>query len=456
VNEILVVDDEKDIREQITGLLEDEGYQTRSAPDGATALKEIEKRQPDLLLLDVWLGDPAYDDLKLLEMIREKNLNIPIIMISGHGTVETAVKAIKLGAFDFIEKPFKTERLFLVIQRALETAQLRRENQALKSQFQSTSELVGSSNAIFQLKKNIEKVAPVNSRVLLIGPFGVGKELIAHQIHVLSLRADGPFLSVNCEGRPDELNERLFGAEGAKAGNLGAFEQAHKGTLYLEDVSSLSADLQSQLVRLLHDGTFTRYNGNQKVKVDVRVLASTRHDLKKLVLEGKFREDLYYRLNIVPLHIPALSERREDIPQLVEHFVKEISRSEGIRSRVFSNQALNLMHSYHWPGNIHELRAVVERVLLLSPAANDQPVTTDELPGELKGESANIQGAEDLLSLPLREARENFERDYLLAQVNKFSGNISRTASFIGMERSALHRKLRHLQLERKEKGFGT
>lgn len=456
MHEILVVDDEKDIREQITGLLEDEGYQTRSAAEGASALAEIEKRQPDLLVLDVWLGDPKYDDLKLLEMIQAKNLNIPIVMISGHGTVETAVKAIKMGAFDFIEKPFQTDRLFLVIKRALETAKLRRENQALKTQFQNTSELIGSSNAIFQLKKNIEKVAPVNSRVLLVGPYGAGKELIAQQIHEQSLRHDGPFLSINCDGKSDDLEERLFGYESEDGSVIGAFEQTHKGTLYLEDVSSLSSNIQSQLVRILHDGTFSRLNSNQKIKVDVRVLASTRHDLKSLVEEGKFREDLYYRLNIVPLHIPALSERREDIPQLVDHFVQEISESEGIRSRTFSEQALNLMHSYTWPGNIHELRAVVERVLLLSPADNDQPVSTDELPGELKGETANIHGAEDLLALPLREAREQFERDYLLAQVNKFSGNISRTASFIGMERSALHRKLRHLQLERKEKGFGT
>lgn len=453
---ILIVDDETDIRIQLTGLLDDEGYKTRAASTGAQALKEIEEQQPDLIVLDVWLGDPVYDDLKLLEMIHTTNPNIPILMISGHGTIETAVRAIQLGAYDFIEKPFQVDRFLHIVSRVFETSKLKRENQSLRQTFQKSSEMIGGSPLMTQLRKSIEKVAPANSRILIEGPFGVGKEHTARHIHSLSARSQGPFVRINCDRPLEELRKDLFGCEGHEAKVMGALENAHNGTLYLEDINALPSEVQSQFVKTLHEGSFMRDNGNQKIKVDVRVLASTRVDLKAMVEEGKFREDLYYRVNVVSLHVPALKERREDIPRLVAYFTDLISKREGVKTREFSEGALALLQSYEWPGNVHELMTVVERALVLPQADNDEAVSSDEVSGELRFESSDLASVEDLLSLPLREARECFERSYLLAQVNKFSGNISRTASFVGMERSALHRKLRTLQLERREKSFGT
>lgn len=455
--DILIVDDEPDIRDLVAGSLTDEGYTCRVASTGEKALEEISLRQPHLLILDVWLGDPKYDGLKILELIKKTNADLPVVMISGHGTVETAVNAIKLGAYDFIEKPFKTDRLLLVVSRALEAASLRRENRHLKEETKPP-QMIGSSPAIQMVRKTIEKVAPTNSRILMTGAAGVGKELAAREIHASSKRALGPFLVLHCQSSSEEcVEEDLFGVEASETSprKLGVLEQAHTGSLFLDEVTGLSLDVQAKLVRFLHEQAFKRGNGHHKVVVDVRVLASSTQNIKDAIEAGLFREDLYYRLNVVTLHLPPLKERLEDIPDLVSYFVERFSHQLGVSKRYFSESALTLMKTYEWPGNVLELRNVVERALIMSPAANDAMVTPDELPPEVRGEelsSLTNQSTPDFLSMSLREAREYFEREYLLAQVQKFAGNISRTASFIGMERSALHRKLRQLQVERKRR----
>ncbi|OJW50152.1 MAG: sigma-54-dependent Fis family transcriptional regulator [Alphaproteobacteria bacterium 41-28] len=455
--DILIVDDEPDIRDLVAGILNDEGFVCRVASTGEKALEEISLRQPNLLILDVWLGDPQYDGLKILELIKKTNSDLPIVMISGHGTVETAVNAIKLGAYDFIEKPFKTDRLLLIVSRALEAANLRRENRHLKEEV-NTPPMIGNSTPIQVVRKTIEKVAPANSRVLMIGPAGVGKELAAREIHETSKRASGPFLVLHCKADSEEsLEEQLFGSEATTnvPRKLGALEQAHGGSLFLDEVTELPLDVQAKLVRFLHEHAFKRVRGDHKVVVDVRMLAASKHDIKAAIERGSFREDLYYRLNVITLHLPPLKERCEDIPELVSYFIERLSRQAGVPKRQFSESTLALMKAYEWPGNVLELRNVVEKALIISPAANDVPVAPHELPPELRGEelpSLTPQSSPDFLSMSLREAREYFEREYLLAQVHKFAGNISRTATFIGMERSALHRKLRQLQVERKRR----
>jgi len=450
--DILIVDDEPDIRNVVSGVLSDEGFTCRVASTGEQALEEISVRQPNLLILDVWLGDPKYDGLKILELIKKTNPELPIVMISGHGTVETAVNAIKLGAYDFIEKPFKTDRLLLIVSRALEAASLRRENRHLKEEI-IPSQMIGNSPAIQIIRKTIEKVAPTNGRILLIGSAGVGKELVAREVHAQSKRASGPFLVFHCKANSGEfIEEQLFGTEATSSSQrqLGAFEQAHSGSLFLDEVTELSLDVQAKLVRFLHEQTFKRVKGEHKVVVDVRIIAGSKYDIKAAIEEGRFREDLYYRLNVISLHLPPLKDRFEDISELVSYFVGRLSRQAGVPKRQFSESTLALMKTYGWPGNVSELRNVVERALIMSPAANDAVVTPDELPPEVRGDeltSLTAQSAPDFLSMPLREAREYFEREYLLAQVQKFAGNISRTATFVGMERSALHRKLRQLQV---------
>jgi two-component system nitrogen regulation response regulator NtrX len=453
--DILIVDDEPDIRDLVSGILTDEGYTARVAATGENALKEISIRQPNLLILDVWLGDPKYDGLKILELIKKTNPELPIVMISGHGTVETAVNAIKLGAYDFIEKPFKTDRLLLIVSRALEAASLRRENRHLKEEM-IPFQMIGNSPAIQMVRKTIEKVAIANSRILMVGPAGVGKELAAREIHNKSKRSTGPFFVLHCKaGSEDSIESQLFGSETVAnfPRKLGILEQAHGGTLFFDEVTELPLDLQAKLVRFLHEQTFKRVGGNQKVAVDVRILAATKYNLRTAIETGAFREDLYYRLNVVGLHLPPLKDRLEDLPEIVSYFVERISRQAGVPKRQFSDATLALMKTYDWPGNVHELRNVVERALIMAPAANDAMVSPEELSPEVRGEelsSVTSQNTPDFLSMSLREAREYFEREYLLAQVQKFAGNISRTASFIGMERSALHRKLRQLHVERK------
>lgn len=453
--DILIVDDEPDIRNLVAEILKDEGFTTRVASTGEKALEEISTRQPHLLILDVWLGDPKYDGLKILEIIKKNNPELPILMISGHGTVETAVNAIKLGAYDFIEKPFNTDRLLLIVSRALEAANLRRENHYLKEEI-NLSELIGNSPALQHVRKTIEKVGPTNSRVFLLGPAGVGKELAARDIHSKSKRNSGPFLVFHCKSDCDaSIEEQLFGAESTAhtQRKVGFLEQAHGGTLFFDEITDLSLRAQAKLVRFLHEQTFKREGGNSNVEVDVRIMAATKYDMKTFIENGQFREDLYYRLNVINLTLPALKDTPEDIPELVSHFIERLSRQGEVTRRQFSEDTLLLMKAYDWPGNIMELRNVVERTLILSPAANDTFVSPDELPPEVRGETISPLATENVpnfLSMSLREAREYFEREYLLAQVQKFAGNISRTATFVGMERSALHRKLRQLQVERK------
>jgi two-component system nitrogen regulation response regulator NtrX len=454
-HDVLIVDDEADIRLMITGLLEDEGYTCRAAGDSDSALEAIRARVPSLVMLDIWLQNSAMDGLDLLQVIQRDHPHLPIVMISGHGTIENAVWAIKHGAYDFIEKPFKTDRILLCVERAIENAALKRENEELRLRAGRDADLIGRSTHVQQLRHNIQKVAPTGSRVLITGPAGAGKEVAARLLHRESRRAQGPFVVLNCAiMHPDRLENELFGVEADGSGEygegakIGTFERAHGGTLVLDEVSDMPLETQGKIVRVLQDQSFMRVGGSRRVEVDVRVIASSNRDLQRLISEGRFREDLYYRLNVVPLTVPALSERREDIPELVEHFVAYAAKSAGLPPRQLSEDALAALQSYGWPGNVRQLRNVIDWLLIMAPGEADEPIRADMLPSEIVSAAPtalNANGHAEIMSLPLREARELFERQYLEAQVTRFGGNISRTAAFVGMERSALHRKLRSL-----------
>ncbi len=452
--EILIVDDEADIRMLITGILDDEGYETREASNSTETLEEIRRRRPDLVILDVWLQNSELDGIEVLTKLKRIDPELPVVIISGHGTIGTAVQAIKLGAYDFIEKPFKSDRLILVVERALEAAELRSENQELRLRVGPDHELVGASAPINQLRQAIEKVAPTGSRVLITGPAGAGKEVVARLLHHNSARAEEAFVALNCAAmHPDRLESELFGSEaGAEGGDsprkIGTFERAHRGTLFLDEVADMPLETQGKIVRVLQEQTFRRLGGDGLVQVDVRVVASTNRDLANLMREGRFREDLYYRLNVVPLSVPALAERREDIPLLVKHFIDLSADVGGLPPRRLTADALAVLQGYDWPGNVRQLRNVIEWVLIMAPGGGGDPVRPDMLPPEIGAAApASLPGetGEEIMSLPLREAREVFERKYLEAQVMRFGGNISRTATFVGMERSALHRKLKSL-----------
>lgn len=452
--EILIVDDEQDICRLIAETLEDENFETRLAHDGPSALEAIKARRPALVILDIWLGDSRFDGMKVLEYIKKDAPELPVLMMSGHGTIETAVTAIKNGAYDFIEKPFKADRLVVLVSRALEAARLRHENFELsKRSGGAVQGLIGSSSSANQLRQMIERIAPTSSRVLITGPSGSGKEIIARLIHAKSKRKDGPFVLMNCANlSPERFEEELFGREEETGVRAGLLEKAHRGTLLLDEVSDLPMETQGKIVRALHASNFERLGGTRKVEVDVRVLASTCRDIKKLVAEGKFREDLFYRLNVVPLKAPSLKERREDIPALVQDLVCRISHSTGLPERRFSGDSLLTLQAYDWPGNIRQLRNVIEWTLIMASDKTIEMITPELLPGEVCGETPALLRSEqstNIMSMPLREARENFEKDYLLAQVARFSGNISQTANFVGMERSALHRKLKTLAIDR-------
>ena len=451
--DILIVDDEADIGRLIVEILEDEGYQCRHATDGTKALEAIRARRPSLAILDIWLGDSRFDGIKLLEIIKKDHADLPVIMMSGHGTIETAVTAIKNGAYDFIEKPFKANRLLLVVERAIEAAKLKRENKELKSKTSILTQLIGTSVSTNQIRQQIERVAATSSRVLISGASGVGKEVVARLIHNKSRREKGPFIVLNCATlSPERFEEELFGHEGEQGIKIGLLEQAHQGTLFLDEVSDMPLETQGKIVRSLQEQTFLRVGGTKKVQVDVRVLASSTQDIKQEVIKGKFREDLYYRLNVVPLRVPCLKERRDDIPQLVEEFTKRIAFAQGLPERIFTKETLLVLQSYDWPGNIRQLKNVIEWILIMTTEKDDVYITPNFLPAEICGETPSLLRNEEsskIMSLPLREAREHFEKDYLLAQVARFSGNISQTANFVGMERSALHRKLKILQIER-------
>lgn len=448
--DILIVDDEADIRELIGGLLEDEGYETREAADADGTLQEIKARKPSLVILDVWLQGSRLDGLELLDELREIDEALPVIVISGHGTIETAVAAIRKGAYDFIEKPFKSDKLLLTVARGLENSRLRQENAELRARSDVQNSLIGTSSGIVQVRQLIDRVGPTNSRVMIEGPSGAGKELVARLIHDKSPRSESDFVAVSAPGMaPDAFEEELFGRENEDGSikHVGLLERAHGGTLYLDEIADMPRDTQSKLLRLLVEQRFRRIGGAADVSVNVRVISSSAKDLRGLISEGRFREDLYHRLAVVPVAVPALAERREDIPHLVQHFIERLRTSAGLPPRVFGDDVMAALQAHGWPGNVRQLRNNVERLLILATGESNAPITLDALPSEVvarEGQDAGFD-AEKMIALSLREARENFEREYLKAQIDRFGGNISRTAAFIGMERSALHRKLKSL-----------
>jgi two-component system nitrogen regulation response regulator NtrX len=450
--EILVVDDEADICELVAGILQDEGYATRTARDSEEALNAIRTRRPGLMFLDIWLQGSKLDGLQLLDAAKQEYPDLPIVMISGHGNIETAVAAIKHGAYDFIEKPFKADRLLLVADRALETSRLKREVRELKSLSPIASGLIGQSHAMNQLRQTVEKVAPTNSRILIIGASGSGKELCARSLHALSNRANGPFVVINAAAiTPERMELELFGTErgdGSQTKKAGALEEAHGGTLFIDEIADMPRETQNKILRVLVDQTFERVGGNSKVSVDVRIVSSTARNLEAEIGAGRFREDLYHRLSVVPIRVPPLAERREDIPLLIDYFMEQISQATGLPKRTIGEDAIAILQSHDWPGNVRQLRNNVERLMILAGGDPNAVVDASMLPqdvGSMVPNMPNGNGGEQLMGLPLREAREMFEREYLVAQISRFGGNISRTAEFVGMERSALHRKLKAL-----------
>ncbi|WP_203292349.1 sigma-54-dependent transcriptional regulator [Maricaulis parjimensis] len=448
--DILIVDDEADIRELIGGLLEDDGYEPREAGDADAALEAIRARKPSLIILDVWLQGSRLDGIELLDEFRALDPDLPVIVISGHGTIETAVAAIRKGAYDFLEKPFKSDKLLLTVKRALETSRLRSENAQLRARTEVQSSLIGESTGIVQVRQLIERVAPTNSRVLIRGPSGAGKETVARLIHEASPRAAADFVAVSAPGMsPEGVELELFGRENddGSVKHVGLLERAHGGTLYLDEIADMPRETQSKLLRLLVEQRFRRIGGAKDVQVNVRVISSTAQDLNTRIQEGTFREDLYHRLAVVPVTVPALAERREDIPSLVHHFVDRLTTSAGFAKREFGEDVMAALQAHSWPGNVRQLRNNIERLLILATGGAAEPITLESLPSEVVTRENQEAGfdAEKMIALSLREARENFEREYLKAQIDRFGGNISRTAAFIGMERSALHRKLKSL-----------
>src|SRR5499433_290895 len=453
--DILIVDDEVDIRELVAGILQDEGYATRTARNSDEALGAIATRRPSLVFLDIWLQGSKLDGLQLLDAVKEEHPELPVVMISGHGNIETAVAAIKRGAYDFIEKPFKADRLVLIADRALETSRLKREVKDLKQLAPLASTLVGHSPSINQLRQTIEKVAPTNSRILIVGPSGSGKELTARTIHGHSARAPGPFVVINAAAiTPERMEIELFGVEvsdGAQARKVGALEEAHGGTLFIDEIADMPRETQNKILRVLVDQTFQRVGGTNKLSVDVRIVSSTSRNIEAEIAAGKFREDLYHRLSVVPIRVPPLAERREDIPDLVHYFMEQISQATGLPKRLIGEDAMAVLQSHDWPGNVRQLRNNVERLIILAGGDPEAVINADMLlpdVGSMVPSMPGGDGGEHLMGLPLRDAREVFEREYLVAQISRFGGNISRTAEFVGMERSALHRKLKALGID--------
>jgi two-component system, NtrC family, nitrogen regulation response regulator NtrX len=454
-SDILIVDDEADIRELVSGILQDEGHVTRTARDSDEALAAVTTRRPNLVFLDIWLQGSKLDGLQLLDAIKQEHHELPVVMISGHGNIETAVAAIKKGAYDFIEKPFKADRLVLVAERALETSRLKREVRQLKQLSPLPSTLIGHSSSINQLRATIDKVAPTNSRILIVGPSGAGKELAARTLHAQSVRAEGPFVVINAAAiTPERMEVELFGVEaanGLQERKIGALEEAHGGTLFIDEIADMPRETQNKILRVLVDQTFQRVDGTNKLTVDVRIVSSTSRNIEADIAAGKFREDLYHRLSVVPIRVPPLAERREDIPELVHYFMEQISQATGLPRRLIGGDAMAVLQSHDWPGNVRQLRNNVERVMILAGGEADAAITASMLPqdvGSMVPSMPNGNGGEHLMGMPLREAREVFEREYLVAQISRFGGNISKTAEFVGMERSALHRKLKALGID--------
>ncbi|MEM9426149.1 MAG: sigma-54 dependent transcriptional regulator [Pseudomonadota bacterium] len=450
MGDILIVDDERDIRELISDILKDEGFTTRLAGTSDEAMAEMNKEPPSLMILDIWLKDSRMDGIDILKSVKRDNPDVPIIIISGHGNVEIAVAAIKQGAYDFIEKPFNIDQLMVVITRAMETSRLRRENSELRRKDVTTTDMIGSSPAFRTLKSQLEKVTKSNGRVMLTGPSGSGKEIAARYIHAESDRAEGPFITVNSASiEPDRMEEVLFGRESSGRGiEPGLLEQAHGGVIFFDEIADMPLGTQSKILRVLTEQQFQRVGGSDKVRVDLRVISSTTRNLEDAVESGVFRQELYHRLNVVPIDVPSLADRREDIPELAGHFIEAFNKAQGLPLRGVSDEAIALLQTMSWPGNVRQLKNVIERVLILG--AEKGEITAAEIPGEGQGDApdeSRVVLSGTLATLPLREARELFEREYLLTQINRFGGNISRTAGFVGMERSALHRKLKSLNV---------
>ena len=446
--DILIVDDERDIRELVAGVLSDEGYECRTAGDSQSALDAIDQRRPSLVLLDVWLHGSPMDGLEVLDAIKSREPELPVIIFSGHGNIDTAVSAIGRGAMDFIEKPFEAERLLLLVARATETERLRRENARLREGFVISDEFNGNSSAINQVRATLKRVANTGSRLLIVGPAGSGKEVAARLLHSWSPRANGAFVTVNSARiTPERFEQELFGEEAdGKLVRAGLLEMADGGTLYLDEVADMPLSTQARILRVLTEQAIVRVGGHRQIRVDVRVVSSTARNLEKEIAERRFREDLYYRLNVVPVAIPSLCDRREDIPALVDHFFARFAADQGVSPPEVSAEAMAALQSYEWPGNVRQLRNVIERTIILTPRDKLARIEPDMLPTEvLNGRMTGNSGISALMGVPLREARENFEREYLRVQIRRFSGNISKTANFIGMERSALHRKLKLL-----------
>ena len=456
--DILIVDDEQDIRDLVSGVLDDEGYGTRTAASADEALAALDERLPSLILLDVWLRGSSMDGIELLRAIKLRDPQIPVIVFSGHGNIDTAVAAIGHGAADFIEKPFNIDQLMVVIRRAMETSKLRRENLELKRGEVSNTDMLGDSAAFRTLKSQLDKVTKSNGRVMLTGPAGSGKEIAARYIHANSSRANAPFVTVSSASvEPDRMEEVLFGREGGSRGiEKGLLEEANGGVIYFEEIADMPLGTQSKILRVLVDQRFQRVGGNDKVQVDLRVISSTNRDLNAAIEAGTFREELFHRLNVVPIAVPSLEERREDIPVLAEYFIDMFNKVQGLPLRKLADDARALLQTMLWPGNVRQLKNVVERVLILGDTSDE--ITAKELPASDEAsavEDGRIVLSGGLATLPLREARELFEREYLLTQINRFGGNISRTASFVGMERSALHRKLKSLGVATTNKAGG-
>jgi len=452
--DILIVDDEADIRDLISGILDDEGYETRTAKDSDSALTEIEARRPSLIILDIWLQGSRLDGLELLEVIKRLHADLPVVIISGHGNIETAVSAIKLGAYDFISKPFETDKLLILVERATEVEKLRRENTELKEKVGFDVRLTGSSSAINLVRNTIDKVAPSGSRVMISGPPGSGKEVVARLIHKHSKRSRGAFVVINAASiSAENMESELFGVE--EAGEIkktGVFEQAHGGTLFIDEVADMPQNTQAKILRILTDQTFERVGGNKKVLVNVRVISATSRDLREQINNNLFREDLFHRLSVVPVRVPPLVQRREDIPALVHQIMNQLSIATGILPKNIDADGMSALQNHDWPGNVRQLRNVVERLLIMS--ADSKTISLSMLPSEIISDISVVRPSmnNDIMALPLRDAREKFEREYLKVQVSRFNGNISRTAEYVGMERSALHRKLKSLGLAGNEK----
>jgi len=455
--EVLVVDDEADIRDLVSGVLEDEGYAVRTAADSTQTLEAFEERRPSMVLLDVWLQGSRLDGLQLLQEIKRRDPTVPVLMISGHGNLDTAVAAVREGAIDFIEKPFEAERLIYLVDRATDTERMRRENETLRRQAGHEEFLHGSSVAINTVRATLKRVSPTGSRVLITGPAGVGKEIAARMIHNWSPRAKAPFVVLPAAMMsPDRVEEELFGSEADGTVRPGLLEHAHGGTLFLDEIADMPLNTQAKILRVLTDQSYHRVGGQRPVKVDVRVLSATARNLSEEIAGGRFREDLYYRLNVVPVRIPPLRERREDIPEMVHYFLARFAAERHMATPDMSDEAMAALQAHDWPGNVRQLRNIIERTIILAPGDRVACIDVDLLPPETL-ENQNAMGgstaAVAIMGSPLREARESFEREYLKIQIRRFSGNISRTASFIGMERSALHRKLKALGIGDKKEG---